>query len=103
MDIAENLHFFAKIYKVSENPERGMWFLYLTVAILSAAVYKMGFARKLPLLKTAVVYVLLAAGATILTFFALFLPIAEGLAIMAVVLLLYKIRQTGGKTIKKGG
>ncbi|MFS8630646.1 MAG: YlaH-like family protein [Bacillales bacterium] len=103
MDFAESLQLFAKIYKVHENPEQGMRFLYLTVVILAAAVYQMGFARKLPLLKTVIVYLLLAAGATILTLLAVFLPIAEGLAIMAVILVLYKIRRICERLSKKEG
>ncbi len=92
MEIAESLQFFAKLFNVHENPERGMWLLYITIVVLSAVVYKLGFARKLPLLKAAIVYFFLFAGATILTFLGVFLPIAEGLAIAALIIVLYKIR-----------
>jgi hypothetical protein len=36
--------------------------------------------------------VLLALGCTILTFFAVFLPIAEGLVVAAIILIIYKVR-----------
>ncbi len=88
----ERLSFFASLYQVHDNPERGMWLLYITVFILSAIVYRLGFAKQLPLLKNVIIYVLLALGCTILTFFAVFLPIAEGLVIAAIVLIIYKIR-----------
>ncbi len=88
----ERLSFFASLYQVHDNPERGMWLLYITVFILSAIVYRLGFAKQLPLLKNIIIYVLLALGCTILTFFAVFLPIAEGLVIAAIVLIIYKIR-----------
>lgn len=92
MDISNRLTFFAALFKVDENPEVGMWLLYLTVVVLAAIVYKLGFARKLPLVKTIIVYVVLVFGCTILSFFAVFLPIAEGLFIAAIVLMIYKLR-----------
>ncbi|MBB5323829.1 vacuolar-type H+-ATPase subunit I/STV1 [Anoxybacillus tepidamans] len=92
MDIVERLSFFASLYQVHTNPKQGMWLLYMTVLILSAIVYRLGFAKKLPLLKNVVIYVLLALGCTILTFFAVFLPVAEGLVVAALILTIYKIR-----------
>ncbi|ARA97291.1 MULTISPECIES: YlaH-like family protein [Geobacillus] len=92
MNVLERLTFFASLYDVHEDPERGMWLLYATVLLLSALVYRLGFARRLPLLKSVIIYTLLALGCTILTFFAVFLPIAEGLTVAALVLIIYKIR-----------
>ncbi|RAK23215.1 YlaH-like protein [Anoxybacillus vitaminiphilus] len=92
MDIVERLSFFASLYQVNTHPERGMWLLYFTVLVLSVIVYRLGFAKKLPLLKNVIIYVLLALGCTILTFFAVFLPVAEGLVIAALVLIIYKVR-----------
>lgn len=92
VNVIDRLTFFASLYKVHENPERGMWLLYITVFVLSAIVYRLGFARKLPLLKNVIIYVLLALGCTILTFFAVFLPVAEGLVVAALVLIIYKLR-----------
>jgi hypothetical protein len=92
MDIVERLSFFASLYQVNTHTERGMWFLYFTVLVLSIIVYRLGFAKKLPLLKNVIIYILLALGCTILTFFAVFLPVAEGLVIAALVLIVYKVR-----------
>jgi hypothetical protein len=92
MDIIERLSFFASLYQVNTHPDRGMWLLYFTVLVLSIIVYRLGFAKKLPLLKNVIIYILLALGCTILTFFAVFLPVAEGLVIAALVLIIYKVR-----------
>ncbi|WP_027408275.1 YlaH-like family protein [Anoxybacteroides tepidamans] len=92
MNVIERLSFFASLYQVHTNPKQGMWLLYITVLILSAIVYRLGFAKKLPLLKNVIIYALLALGCTILTFFAVFLPVAEGLVIAALILIIYKVR-----------
>jgi hypothetical protein len=92
MNVVERLSFFASLYQVDTQPTKGMWLLYITVLILSVIVYRLGFAKKLPLLKNVIIYILLALGCTILTFFAVFLPVAEGLVIAALVLVVYKVR-----------
>jgi len=92
MDITERLSFFAALFKVQENPKMGMWFLYITIIILCIIVFKLGFARKLPLIQNVVIYAFLVLGCTILTFFAVFLPITEGLVVAALILIIYKIR-----------
>ncbi|HWO74846.1 MAG TPA: YlaH-like family protein [Bacillus sp. (in: firmicutes)] len=92
VDVAERLTFFAALYKVDENPKEGMWWLYLTIIILSIIVYKLGFAKKLPPLKSFIIYAFLILGCTILTFFGVFLPVAEGLIVASVILIIYKIR-----------
>ncbi|MBT2649755.1 hypothetical protein FC682_15170 [Peribacillus simplex] len=92
MDIQERLSFFAALYRVDENPEAGMWFLYLTVFGLCILVYQLGFAKKLPLLKNVVIYVVMALGCTLLSFFAVFLPMGEALVIASLVLGIYRIR-----------
>ena len=91
-NITERLTFFAALFEIDQNPEQGMWYLYFTVLILSVIVYKLGFARKLTLLKNIIVYISLAFGCTILTFFAAFLPMAEGLLIIALFLGIYRFR-----------
>ena len=48
---------FAKLCKVDENPELGMWLLYGTIIILSALVYNLGFARKLSIKKYSDIYI----------------------------------------------
>lgn len=92
MGVSERLQFFAKLFKVDENPEAGMWLLYFTILLLAVVVYNLGFARKLPIIKNVIIYALLAFGCTILTFFGAFLPVAEGLLITAIVLGVYKVR-----------
>ncbi|MBM4764370.1 YlaH-like family protein [Bacillus sp. B15-48] len=92
MDISQRLTFFAALYKVHENPDLGMWMLYLTIFLLSVLVYKLGFSQKLPLFKSILIYLFLGLGCTILTFLGIFLPIAEGLVVAALILIIYKIR-----------
>ncbi|MEN8699301.1 YlaH-like family protein [Bacillus infantis] len=92
MNVAERLSFFAALYKVDKNPELGMWLLYITIILLCVVVFKLGFAKKLPLAKSAVIYLFLILGCTVLTFLGVFLPIGEGLVVAALILIIYKIR-----------
>ncbi|WP_423409911.1 YlaH-like family protein [Heyndrickxia sp. MSNUG] len=92
MDVSQRLSFFAALFRVDENPTVGMWLLYLTIVALSIVVYKLGFAQKLPLLKNILIYAFLSLGSTVLTFLAIFLPIAEGLVAAALILIIYKMR-----------
>ncbi|PLR84065.1 hypothetical protein CVD25_12905 [Bacillus canaveralius] len=92
MEVTGRLSFFAALYKVGENPEVGMWMLYITIIALAIIVYKLGFAKKLPLTKSIVIYIFLVLGCTILTFLGVFLPVAEGLVVAAIILIIYKIR-----------
>ncbi|MFC4617210.1 YlaH-like family protein [Camelliibacillus cellulosilyticus] len=78
-----------------DNPitqDHAIVILYFTIVILSIVVYKLGFARKLPILKSVIIYVMLLIGCIILTVLALQLPIVGALFIAAVVLSIYKIR-----------
>jgi hypothetical protein len=92
MNVAERLSFFPALYNVTEQPKIGMWLLYLTIVALSIVVYKLGFAKKLPLGKSLMIYIFLSAGCLILTVLGIFLPIAEGLVVAALILIIYKIR-----------
>lgn len=92
MDITYRLWFFGRLYKIHENPEVGMWLLFLTVVALAIIVFKLGFARKLSLWKNVIVYGFLIFGCTLLTALAIFMPLAESLAIAAIVLIIYKLR-----------
>ncbi|MBT2694738.1 YlaH-like family protein [Bacillus sp. ISL-55] len=92
MDVSQRLSFFAALFRVDENPTVGMWMLYLTIAALGILVYKLGFAQKLPLLKSIIIYAFLLLGSTVLTFLAIFLPITEGLVVAALILIIYKLR-----------
>ncbi|MDZ5712885.1 YlaH-like family protein [Jeotgalibacillus haloalkalitolerans] len=92
VNVEDRLSFFPALYRVDVNPEAGMWYLYLTIILLSIVVYKLGFAKKLPPLKSALIYLFLILGCTVLTFLAVFLPVTEGLIIAALILIIYKIR-----------
>lgn len=91
-DVSERLSFFAALYQVDRQPAAGMWLLYGTIFVLAVIVFKLGFAKRLPVLKSAVVYVFLALGCTVLTFLGVFLPVTEGLVVAALILIIYKIR-----------
>lgn len=67
--------------------------LFVLIFILSAIVYKLGFSRKLKLLQTLIIYLFLFLGCLILTFLAFFLPIAEGLIVAALILIIYRVRR----------
>ena len=95
MDGSEKFHFSGYVQFLLDHPltSRHMGlYLYLTIVVLSIIVYKLGFARKLPLLKSLIIYVLLLIGCVILSVLALQLPIVGALFISAVVLIVYKIR-----------
>ena len=103
MDITNRLTFFAALFKVDQNPKVGMWLLYLFIVLLTFVVYKLGFERKLPIIKSLVVYAFLIFGCTILTFFAVFLPIAEGLVVAAIILIIYRLRRWQDEKAKETG
>ncbi|ENQ3079435.1 TPA: YlaH-like family protein [Bacillus pseudomycoides] len=98
----ERMSFFARLYNVDTNPEVGMWLLYGTIIIFSIIVYNLGFSRKLSLLKNVVIYTVLVLGCTILTFFAVFLPVGEGLVVAIIILGIYKLRLRQAKYSKAG-
>lgn len=65
---------------------------FFLVFILSAIVFKLGFARELSLIKNIIIYTFLFLGCIMLTFFAFFLPMVEGLMVAALILIVYKSR-----------
>lgn len=65
---------------------------FVLVFILSAIVFKLGFARELSLFKNIIIYAFLFVGCIMLTFFAFFLPMVEGLIVAALILIIYKSR-----------
>ncbi|KAB8138614.1 hypothetical protein F9U64_03085 [Gracilibacillus oryzae] len=72
---------------------RGFFFLYITIVVLAILAYKFGFAKKLSLMKSAVIYILLFIGMFFLTLiFGLNLPLAESLFIIAIVMGVYRLR-----------
>lgn len=75
------------------GPDYIYWILYVLNLIFGAIAYKLGFARSLPLLKSVIVYIMLAVGTYILTIFSIFkLPITESLIIISLVLAIYRFR-----------
>lgn len=92
MDVYEHMWPIARTIYTSTSPNVGANILYVVILLLTIIVFRLGFAKKLPLLKNIVIYLCLALGCTILTFLGAFLPIAEGLAITAFILIIYRIR-----------
>ncbi|PSL27730.1 YlaH-like protein [Planomicrobium soli] len=80
------------LYETMPNFEIAGYALFAVIFLLSAFVYKLGFAKKLSIGQNAVIALFLLVGGLGLTFLALFLPVVEGLVIAALILILYKIR-----------
>ncbi|MEH7356217.1 YlaH-like family protein [Neobacillus drentensis] len=83
-----SLRFFIEL----TNTQTAVWLQYIFIVILSTIVYKLGFAKKLPLLKNIVIYGCLMIGCLVMLIFSYALPIAEALAVAALLLIIYKIR-----------
>ncbi|MFK3959448.1 YlaH-like family protein [Pseudalkalibacillus hwajinpoensis] len=94
---SDDLSFFAKLVGIEDNMTLGFYLLYAIIVILCIVVYRLGFAKKLPLLKNVIVYAVLVIGCFPLTFFGIGLPVAEGLVASAVVLIIYKVRLNQAK------
>ncbi|ATP39212.1 hypothetical protein CSE16_03725 [Solibacillus sp. R5-41] len=65
---------------------------FIIVFLMSAIVYKLGFAKKLSFGRNVIIYTFLFFGCIVLTFLALFLPMIEGLIVAALILIVYKSR-----------
>lgn len=87
----ENLTFLMRL--TTENPWYG-FISYIVLIILAVIVFKLGFARQLPLLKSIIVYILLVIGSFVLWLmeFAFGAPMIAVLAISAVFLGAYRYR-----------
>src|SRR5699024_8985140 len=74
--------------------EHIFWIFYILNLIFAAIAFKLGFARKLPVLKTIIVYILLALGTLIITIFSTVMPMpmTESLIIISLVLAIYRFR-----------
>src|SRR5699024_12808831 len=69
------------------------WIFYALNLIFGIIAYTLGFARKLPLLKSIIVYIMLAIGMFVVTIFSVFtLPITQTLIIISAVLWIYRSR-----------
>ncbi|WP_431799550.1 YlaH-like family protein [Halobacillus andaensis] len=72
---------------------RSFFGLYLVTVALAVITFKLGFARKLPLVKNIVVYSVLIIGTFFLTLIlGLNLPVAESLLVAALILGIYRLR-----------
>src|SRR5690625_2676841 len=69
------------------------WIFYFLNLFFSVIAYKLGFARKLPLLKSIFVYILFAIGVCIITIFSILrLPKTDFLMIISIALEIYRFR-----------
>lgn len=70
------------------------WIFYVINLILSAVAYQLGFAKKLPVLKNIIVYILLMLGTFVVTIFStvMRMPTVECLIIIIFVLGIYRFR-----------
>ncbi|HLS09208.1 YlaH-like family protein [Lentibacillus sp.] len=69
------------------------WTFYVINLILAAIAYKLGFAKELPVLKSVLVYIMLAFGMLILNFFSIVgYPITDSLIVICIVLAIYRYR-----------
>ncbi|MBB5172224.1 YlaH-like family protein [Texcoconibacillus texcoconensis] len=94
--------YFAELFG-AQDPEQFVFafaMLYLIVNFLTIVVYNLGFARKLPILKNVIIYVVLLFGNIFITFLALTLPVIESLFIAAVVLVVYRLQLRRHKSEK---
>lgn len=80
------------LYENLPNYDIAGYATFILVFLMSAIVFKLGFAKKLPLGKNIIIYAFLFFGCIILTFLALFLPMIEGLIVAALILIIYKSR-----------
>jgi len=80
------------IYETMPNFDSAGYVVFIITLLLSALVYKLGFAKQLKRSQNLVIFIFLFLGCLILTFLAFFLPIIEGLIVAALILIIYKIR-----------
>lgn len=72
------------------------WPSYIVIFILTAIIYKVAFAIRLPLLKSVIIYVLLAVGCYLFTIMHLFrFPIIPALAITVAIIVVARLRMIG--------
>ncbi|SOB92149.1 YlaH-like protein [Ureibacillus xyleni] len=81
------------LYENLPSYEVAGYVVFFLVFVLSAIVFKLGFAKNdLTLVKNIIIYIFLFVGCIVLTFLALFLPMIEGLIVAALILIIYKTR-----------
>lgn len=80
------------LYENLPSYELAGYATFVLVFLMSAIVYKLGFAKKLSFGRNVIIYTFLFIGCMVLTFLALFLPMIEGLIVAALILIVYKSR-----------
>ncbi|ALX47348.1 YlaH-like family protein [Lentibacillus amyloliquefaciens] len=69
------------------------WTFYVVNLVLATIAYKLGFAKELPVLKSVIVYIMLAVGMLILNLFSIVgYPITDSLIVICLVLGIYRLR-----------
>jgi|SRR4051812_13856584 YlaH-like protein len=89
------------LYEVLPSFTVAGYVLFAFIFLMSAIVYKLGFAKKLRPLQNLVIYIFLFIGCLVLTFLAFFLPIVEGLIVAALILIIYRVRRMNEHTEQK--
>lgn len=90
------------LYENLPSYEMAGYVVFVLVFLLSALVFKLGFAKNdLSLMKNIIIYIFLFLGCIVLTFLALFLPMVEGLIVAALILIIYKTRMWREKREEK--
>lgn len=74
--------------------ENLFWIFYVLNLVLAVIAYKLGFAKKLPRMKSIIVYILLIIGIYIITIFStvMRMPSVESLIVINLVLAIYRTR-----------
>lgn len=79
------------------------WGTYLIILVLTSVIYQTAFARSLPLLKSAVVYVVLAIGCYLLLIFDILgFPMIPSLFITVVLIVVTRARLSWSRRKQKG-
>lgn len=87
---------FSLVYELIVNYRDSInvfWTFYIINLVLAAIAYKLGFAKQLPILKSILVYIMLAVGMLILNLFSIVgYPITDSLIVICLVLGIYRFR-----------
>ncbi|GGH72201.1 hypothetical protein GCM10010978_08900 [Compostibacillus humi] len=90
----EKLHLVFDFVVEVNGIENIFWIFYVMNFILSIIAYELGFAKKLPLFKKLIVYILMFIGVYIITIFStvMRMPTVEVLIVTIIVLAIYRTR-----------
>lgn len=106
VNVTERLSFFGRLFGMDTNPDVGIWYLIITLYILLAIVYHLGFARKIKLWQNVVIHIMMFIGTLFLAFLGVFYPVGESLIVAAIILGLYRFRlhrerESGGLSLEE--